>query len=207
MNRESFVRCLLAGIVLVCLTDAVHAETRTVETRVLVAASPERVLRSFVDGDDLEGWWKVSRSLVQERAGGVWSVVWDDYGEAGTQHAWVGVVEEISPQRLRIAHLVMIEPGRPLFGPLELEIVVDPADDGSSLVVYHRGYRSGEEWDWMHDTVVKGWDHVLGDLQQWFLDSAADGRKGDDQAVAGSSVSPSAPRQVGRAIQDTKCPT
>jgi uncharacterized protein YndB with AHSA1/START domain len=173
MNNKSFFRRLLACVAVVCLANTIYADTRTVEKQVLVAASPERVLRSFVDGTDLEGWWKVSRSLVQQHPGGVWSVVWDDYGEAKTQHSWVGVVEEISPRRLRIGHLVMIEPGRPLFGPLELEFVVGPADGGSSLTVYHRGYRSGEQWDWMHDTVVQGWDHVLGDLQQWFRDGEA----------------------------------
>jgi uncharacterized protein YndB with AHSA1/START domain len=180
MNHESFIRCLLTCVVFVCLTDVIHAETRTVKTQVLVAASPERVLRSFVDKDDLEGWWKVSRSLVQERTGGVWSVVWDDYGEAGTQHAWVGMVEEVSPRHLRIGNLVMIEPGRPLFGPLELDVVVAAADGGSTLIVYHRGYQSGEDWDWMHDTVVKGWKHVLGDLQEWLLDSAVADRNGDE---------------------------
>jgi hypothetical protein len=62
----------------------------------------------------------------------------------------------------------MIEPERPLFGPLELEIVVTPAKEGTSLTVYHRGYQSGEHWDWMHDTVETGWQHVLDDMQQWF---------------------------------------
>lgn len=174
MNSGAFVRSLFACVVIVCNVVAVHAETRTVETKVLIAASPERVLRAFVDSDDLEGWWKVTRSLVQQRPGGVWSVVWDDYGEAGTQHAWVGVVDAMSSRHLRITHLVMIEPGRPLFGPLQLDIVVDSADGGSLLAVYHRGYRSGEDWDWIHDTVVSGWSHVLGDLQDWLLENAAD---------------------------------
>lgn len=168
MNDKSFLRYLHVGLLAVCLAPGVHADTRTVETNVIIAASPERVLRAFVDRGDLQGWWQVSRSLVQEHPRGVWSVVWDDYGDAKTQHSWVGLVEEISPRRLRIGHLVMIEPGRPLFGPLELEIVVEPAEGGTSLTVYHRGYRSGKHWDWMHDVVVQGWDRVLGDLQQWF---------------------------------------
>ena len=39
---------------------------------------------------------------------------------------------------------------------------------GCGVTVYHGGYRRGGDWDWMHDTVVAGWDHVLGDLQGWF---------------------------------------
>jgi uncharacterized protein YndB with AHSA1/START domain len=167
MGNPRFVSVLaLVGLSGICATDG--AELRTVETTVLIPASPERVLRSFVDADDLRGWWKVSRSLVEAKPGGVWSVTWDDYGEEKTQHAWVGVVEAAEPRRLKVGHLVMIEPGRPLFGPLEIEIVVAPANNGTSLTVYHRGYRSGEDWDWIHDTVVQGWRHVLGDMQRWF---------------------------------------
>lgn len=174
MNRKLVSRAVLV-FVLAGFTagggtwNTANAGTRTVEKQVLIPASPERALRAFVDSADLRGWWNVSRSLVQEQPGGVWSVVWDNYGEDRTQHSWVGVVEELSPRRLRIGHLVMIEPGRPLFGPLELEIVAEPAEGGSTLTIYHRGYRSGEDWDWMHDVVDEGWDHVLGDLLQWFV--------------------------------------
>lgn len=82
------------------------------------------MLGAFIDARDLEGWWKVSRSLVEAEPGGVWSVGWDDYGEEKTQHSWIGVVEEVGPRRLKVGHLVMIEPDRPLCGPLRLEIVV-----------------------------------------------------------------------------------
>ena len=133
----------------------------------MLPAPPERVLRSFIDSADLRSWWKVSRSLVQEEQGGTWCIVWDDYGEAGTQHAWVGTVKELAPRHLHIRNLVMIEPGRPLFGPLELELISEPENGGSSLSVHHRGYQSGEHWDWLHDAVVQGWDHVLADLADW----------------------------------------
>jgi uncharacterized protein YndB with AHSA1/START domain len=161
---------LLAG--LTGTVGPANAQTRTVETTVHVVASPQRVLRSFVDPHDLQGWWKVSRSLTQARPGGVWSVTWDDYGPEKTHHAWVGTVEAVTSDRLSIGHLVMIEPGRPLFGPLQLEIVVEPDEDGTALTVYHRGYQAGEHWDWMHDTVAAGWQHVLGDMRTWFAQQA-----------------------------------
>ena len=169
MRSRTSILLAIVAVVLTAAYASAGAQTRTVETTVHVAASPEQVLRAFIDAGDLEGWWKVSRSLVEPEPGGVWSVTWDDYGEAKTQHSWVGVVEEVGPRRMMIGHLVMIEPDRPLFGPLQLEIVAEPANGGTSLTVYHRGYRSGEQWDWMHDTVVAGWQHVLGDMQQWFL--------------------------------------
>ena len=42
-------------------------ETRSVDTEVVIAASPEDVLQAFLSDDDLKAWWKVSRSLVEPK--------------------------------------------------------------------------------------------------------------------------------------------
>ncbi len=142
--------------------------TRSVDTEVVITASPEKVLQAFLNDDDLKAWWKVSRSLVEPEAGGVWSITWDDWGPEKTQHAWSGVIKEITPNRLIVGHLVMNEPGMPLLGPMQLEITVNPTEGSTSLSLSHRGYGYGEHWDTMYDLVVQGWDHVLGDMQAWF---------------------------------------
>ena len=141
---------------------------RSVDTTATMSATPEKVLQAFLNSDDLESWWKVSRSLVEQKVGGVWSVTWDDWGPEKTQHAWIGVIETITPQRLVIGHLVMIEPDMPLMGPMQIEILVRPGTSGSTVTISHRGYRYGDHWDSMYDAVVRGWDHVLGDMQVWF---------------------------------------
>lgn len=143
-------------------------DTRSVDTEIVISASPEQVLQAFLSDDDLKAWWKVSRSLVEQKAGGIWSITWDDWAPEKTQHAWIGVIEEIAPDRLVIGHLVMIEPESPLLGPMQLEITVKPVEGGTLLRLSHRGYRFGEHWDAMYDAVVQGWDHVLGDMQAWF---------------------------------------
>jgi len=168
MKANRWMTSLLAIPALLTLPGSATAQTRSVETTVYVDAAPERVLQAFMDPSDLEGWWQVTRSLVEAKPGGTWSVAWDDYGEERTHHVWTGVVQEVEPRRLLIGHLVMIEPDRPIFAPLYLEIVASPQDGGTRLTVSHRGYRSGEQWDWMHDTVVAGWQHVLGEMQKWF---------------------------------------
>lgn len=152
------------------LSAGVSAEPRTVEASVVIPASPTEAIDAFLTDAGLTGWWQVSRSLVERKVGGVWSISWDDWGAEETQHAWTGVIEALSPTRVVIGRLVMNEPDRPLFGPLELEIEAVPADGGTRVIVYHRGYRDGADWDWMHDTVVRGWAHVLGDLRDWYSD-------------------------------------
>lgn len=162
MTQPLFVALLLG------VTSAMASpESRTVETTKIVSASPDEVLEAFLDDGDLRAWWKVSRSLVEAKEGGIWSVTWDDWGEEKTQHAWIGEIAELTPNRIVIARLLMIEPDMPLFGPLQLEIKVAPVDGGTSLTVSHSGYGYGDHWDRIYELVVNGWDHVLGDMQTW----------------------------------------
>ena len=163
-NAFAFPLLLLLGFS-ATLADTV---TRSVDTEVVISASPEKVLQAFLNDDDLKAWWKVSRSLVEPEAGGVWSISWDNWGQEKTQHAWSGVIEEITPNRLVIGRLVMNEPGMPLLGPMQLEITLQPAEGGTLLSLSHRGDHYGDHWNTMYDLVVQGWDHVLGDMQAWF---------------------------------------
>ncbi|MCZ6826015.1 MAG: SRPBCC domain-containing protein [Gammaproteobacteria bacterium] len=154
-------------LLLACTAALADSGTRSVEATTTISARPDEVLGAFLDDDALKAWWKVSRSLVEQKQGGVWSITWDDWGPEKTQHAWIGVIEEITPDRLVVGHLVMIEPGMPLLGPMQLEITVKPADGGSALAVSHRGYGYGDHWDSIYDAVVQGWEHVLGDMEAW----------------------------------------
>ena len=148
-------------------------ETRTVETIRTIAASPSRVTEAFMAHDDLRGWWKVSRSLVERRVGGVWAIAWDHYGEAATHHAWTGMVRDLDDGRIVVAPLVQNEGHeRPLFGPFALEIVAAAEAGGSRLTVRHHGYQHGEHWDWLHDAVVRGWREVLDELASWLAPKA-----------------------------------
>ena len=167
MNNNSKSLLLLLTSLLSFTLAFAAPETRTVETTRFISASPEEVLTAFLSDADLKAWWKVSRTLVEQKQGGIWSITWDNWGEEKPQHAWIGVIEEITPNRLLVGHLVMIEPDMPLLGPMQLEISVKPTDGGTSLTVSHRGYRYGDHWDTIHDMVVNGWAHVLGDMEAW----------------------------------------
>ena len=162
------------GLVVVSLTLAAcgtagpGSNDREVRTTAEIAATPERVVDAFLEPDDLSEWWKVSRSFVERKVGGIWAVTWDDYGKDRTNHVWSGVIEDIGPRRIVIRDVVMIEPGRPLFAPMRIEIVAELLGEGCKLEVIHGGYGHGSDQDWLHTTVAAGWRHVLGDLQTWF---------------------------------------
>ena len=168
MNNKSNSLFMLLALLLGFTSAIADTQTRTVETTAIISASPEEVLNAFLDEGDLKAWWKVSRSLVEPKQGGVWSITWDDWGPEKTQHAWIGVIDEVTPDTLVIGHLVMIEPDTPILGPMQLDIAVSPTKGGTLLRLSHRGYRYGGHWDSMYHMVVKGWDHVLGDMAAWF---------------------------------------
>ena len=143
-------------------------ETRSVVTTRTMPAGPEAVIEAFIEGDQLADWWQVTRSLVTAEKDGVWSIAWDDWPPDGTHHSWSGSIIEISSDRLVIGRMVMNEPDMPLLGPMQLEISAVASDGGSSVTVTHSGYGYGGHWDTMYELVVQGWDHVLGDMQNWF---------------------------------------
>ena len=163
-------KSLVIALSLLFLSGMADAQTadRSVITIRHLHASPARVIEAFVDESHLGAWWQVTRSLVEPEVGGPWAVAWDDWGEERSQHSWTGVIREIGSGRLVIGNLVMIEPGMPLLGPMQLEVFAEPAEGGTTLTVTHSGYGYGDHWDEMYELVVNGWDHVLGDLQRWF---------------------------------------
>lgn len=156
------------GFLSACASHSRAPSGRSVTTQVNVPATPASVMRAFLDQDALAGWWKVTRSFVDERDGGNWVICWDEYGEDKTDHVWTGVIDSITAQRLVISNMAMVEAGRPIFAPLQLEIRCEPTAMGCQVTVIHRGYGEGEHWDWAHEAVVAGWQHVLQDLQDWF---------------------------------------
>ncbi|WP_262693394.1 SRPBCC family protein [Kordiimonas aquimaris] len=164
---------LVMASLLFCLSaKADETNLRTIETSTHIAATPDRVLKAFYATDDLAAWWLVSRSLTSSQKGNLWSIVWENYGQDKTHHVWSGVVSESSSHRLVISDLVMIEPERPLFGPMQLEIIALADGDGTRLTVLHHGYQYGEHWNWSHKTVVGGWEKALAELAAWFEEGA-----------------------------------
>lgn len=154
---------------LLCLSaKADESSLRTIETSAYINAKPDRVLRAFYTPEDLSAWWLVSRSLTGANKGNLWSIVWENYGQDKTHHVWSGVVSESSNHRFIVSDLVMIEPERPLFGPMQLEIIALADGEGTRLTVLHHGYQYGEHWDWSHKVVVGGWKKALAELAAWF---------------------------------------
>ena len=168
MNRSNIALTALFVSLSACATNPARPEGREVVTRVDLPVAPEQAVRAFLRSEDLAAWWNVSRSHVDREVGGSWAITWDDYGEEKGNYAWTGVIRALEADRVVIGDLVMIEHGRRLLAPLQLEIAAAPTATGCELQVTHSGYREGADWDWAYEVVIAGWQHALGDLESWF---------------------------------------
>jgi hypothetical protein len=143
---------------------------REVRAAIGLPCAPEEALRLFLDPQWMRGWWGVSRALVEPHAGGAWTAAWED-GQGHYAYVSSGTVCEYVPGlRLLIERLVYMSPGRPILGPMRLEVYAESLDAGSQLTVRQTGYGDGEHWDWYYAAVVSGWPQALAFARQ-FMDS------------------------------------
>jgi uncharacterized protein YndB with AHSA1/START domain len=134
--------------------------SRIAEASATISAPPERVLERFLNADAMCEWWGASRGLVVPERGGAWAMAWD--GSPDGHRVATGVIADVHPaSRLVLESYVYFHPGRPVFGPMRVEIRAEGLEMGTLLRVRHEGFGEGPDWDWYHDTAVKGWPETL----------------------------------------------
>lgn len=144
---------------------------RSVTAEALIASQPNSVLQAFLEQEHLQQWWGVSRSLVEPKAGGSYTLAWE-ISESGIKYISSGIIEKIEPHEcLRVHKMVYLNPGRQILGPMELELKVSKTDESHTRVVLvQSGYQYGGDWDWYYDSVVQAWPYAL-DLLKKYLEN------------------------------------
>jgi uncharacterized protein YndB with AHSA1/START domain len=135
---------------------------RLVAASIEINARPEKILPAFLSQEHLKVWWGVERSLIEPKAGGVYTLAWD-ISEQGIKFISTGVIEELIPgEYLMIKNFVYLNPERKILGPMELEIdLIETGDNLTKVGVVQSGYKYGDDWDWYYDAVVKAWPQTL----------------------------------------------
>ncbi|MDA2912840.1 SRPBCC domain-containing protein [Acidobacteriia bacterium AH_259_A11_L15] len=144
-----------------------RGDRRKVTRSVHIQASPERVLRAFLDVEQMKQWWGATRGLVEERRGGVWTLAWGEPGQ-GYKYVVAAVVKSILPgKRLRLEPLVYFNAERAVLGPMRLSISVRERGGKTRVSVRQDGYGEGPDWDWYYQAVVQGWKDTLANLKEY----------------------------------------
>lgn len=134
---------------------------RTVEASVIISKPPAVVLAGFTEQQHLYNWWHVSKSLIELRKGGLYSLTWQTNTNA-LNFVSSGTVGEYLPAcQLRIDNLVYINPERAILGPMQLLIMTTPEHGKTVLDIIQSGYQHGPDWDWYYDAVKAAWPVVV----------------------------------------------
>ena len=135
---------------------------RLVAASIEINARPEKILPAFLNQEHLKAWWGVERSLIEPKAGGVYTLAWN-ISEQGIKFISTGVIEELIPgEYLMIKNFVYLNPEKKILGPMELEIdLIETGDNLTKVGVVQSGYKYGGDWDWYYDAVVKAWPQTL----------------------------------------------
>jgi uncharacterized protein YndB with AHSA1/START domain len=144
---------------------------RTVEASVIINKPPAVVLAAFTEQHHLYNWWKVSKSLIDLRKGGLYSLAWQT-NSAALSFVYSGTVGEYLPGcQLRIDNLVYINPERSVLGPMQLLIMTTPEHGKTVLDIIQSGYQQGPDWDWYYEAVKAAWPAVSLQIKD-YLESA-----------------------------------
>jgi uncharacterized protein YndB with AHSA1/START domain len=146
---------------------------RLVAASIEINARPEKILPAFLNQEHLKVWWGVERSLIEPKAGGVYTLAWN-ISEQGIKFISTGVIEELIPgEYLMIKNFVYLNPEKKILGPMELEIdLIETGDNLTKVGVIQSGYKYGGDWDWYYDAVVKAWPQTL-ELLKNYLEKTA----------------------------------
>ena len=114
---------------------AAYAHSREVHRAVDVAAPPERVWPLISTAEGLTTWYAFDGATVEPSAGGALSFTWTEHG---TYRGRVELVEEPTTFAFRLAATPDTDPdeGRSTL----VSITVEPAGDGSTVIVRHTGF-------------------------------------------------------------------
>jgi hypothetical protein len=62
---------------------------------------------------------------------------------------------------LHIEKVLYFHPDYMIFGPMDLNVAVKTAGNGTLLTVRQDGYQSGPEWDWYYQAVLTAWPEAI----------------------------------------------
>lgn len=125
------------------------------------------MLAAFTEQQHLHSWWHVSKSLIELRKGGLYTLAWqaDDTALSSVSGGTVG--EYLPACQLRIDNLVYINPERSILGPMQLLIMTTPEKGKTVLNIIQSGYQHGPDWDWYYEAVKAAWPVVVVQIRDY----------------------------------------
>jgi uncharacterized protein YndB with AHSA1/START domain len=140
---------------------------RKVEASIEINCPAQKVFDAFTEPSLLKGWWRVDRSLVEKKQGGIYALA-RDISDKGFRYISTGIITVYIPgKELLVDHFVYFNPEKEILGPTWLAIKIEEQDDLSLLQLIQGGYQHGEDWDWFYIAVKDAWPQALEALKEY----------------------------------------
>ncbi len=141
---------------------------RVVESKFAINnLDPFLCIAAFTENTHLSAWWGVSKSLIELRAGGIYSLAWL-HDESGFSFISSGLVRSYrAGHHLILDRLIYMNPAIKILGPMSLDIRISHDGNTDWLRVIQSGYQEGTDWDWYYEAVRIGWPKALGLLEDY----------------------------------------
>lgn len=140
---------------------------RSVETSICIDRAPALVLSAFTDPRHLQNWWKVERTQIDLKKGGLYSLVWQ-ISEKGMGYVSTGIISEYIPAcQLRIEQLAYFNPQYGILGPMQLYIFTTPEEGKTTLHIIQSGYQTGDEWNPYFNATKEAWPVVAVHIKEY----------------------------------------
>ena len=138
----------------------------------VIAAPPGRVMKAFFDGEALQAWWQVSRSVTTPRALGAYAIEWpptdfrdDILGRLGG--VFRGTVMQCrAGEGFFVSDAFWLPPDGDPIGPMALDVSLQPEPDGATRVhVVQTGFEETPRWRRYYEVISVGWERALRSLK------------------------------------------
>jgi uncharacterized protein YndB with AHSA1/START domain len=138
----------------------------------VIAAPPGRVMKAFFDGQALQAWWQVSRSVTTPRPLGAYAIEWpptdfrdDVLGRLGGVFRGT-VVHCEAGKGFFVADAYWLPPDGDPIGPMALDVALTNEAGGATRVhVVQSGFEETPRWRRYYEVIGVGWDRALASLK------------------------------------------
>ncbi len=145
---------------------------RSVEVSIQIDVAPDRVISAFTELPLLREWWGVERCLIEKKAGGVYTLVWQ-ISQDGVGYVSAGIIESYQPDsHLVLAQMTYIHPRRAILGPMRLSVHCQGSEQTTEVKIRQEGYQYGGDWDWYYEAVSSAWPQMAEVLKRYLEDGA-----------------------------------
>jgi uncharacterized protein YndB with AHSA1/START domain len=142
------------------VTERTEPQTRAIEHRVEIAATPDAVWRALTEADQLASWFPLDARVTP----GVGGSIWVSWAGAATYESRISVWEP--SRRLQLVENIP-DPGVAQPVSVAQDFYIEGKGGTTVLRFVHSGFSPDAQWDEMFEMMDSGWRYFMFNLKHY----------------------------------------